>query len=219
MTIFPEKISIRLIILLSLLFVSVLGLIKTYYEEKKPSPNRFISSRAPTQRPISTPNPTSLPTPTPIIRSFSSARQNISVTIPKYWDVTDERETYEISFDKITADSRFYISKEAFSPLTIFDENYKFIVQIAKEVAPDHEELEKTFTEVNTNQFGLIKKYIIGADSKNRIIYRYFTDFYTVKIFPEQKEMPSRAFMSCSVTGEDQGECDKLISTLSIKLK
>lgn len=215
---FPEKISIRLIILLSFLFVSVLGLIKTYYEENKPR-QTLISSSTPTQRPITTPWPSSTPTPTPIIRSFSSGRQNISVTIPKNMDGTNEKETYEISFDKVSTGSRYYLSNESFSPLTIFDKNYEFSILLTKEVVGDFEELEKTFTGVDTNQFGPLKKIIINTESKNGITYKYFTDSYAVDIFPENEDTFSFAFMTCHINGEDQGECDKIISTLSIKLK
>lgn len=194
MKIFPQKLSLRLIILLSILFVLILSFIKISFQSDKPV------SLAPISLPTSTPRPTlfSIPTPTPVVRHFTSSRQNIFVTIPKYLDVSNETETYEISFDKVSPSSGYYLTSETFPRLVIFDQNYEFSVAITKEVAGDLNELDKTFSEVNTNQFGILKKIALDHE------YRYSTP---------------NTIITCRITGKDQGECDELISTLSIKLK
>lgn len=194
MKIFPQKLSLRLIILLSILFVLILSFIKISFQSDKPV------SLAPIFLPTSTPRPTifSTPTPTPIVRHFTSSRQNISITIPKYLDISNETETYEISFDKVSPSSGYYLTSETFPRLVIFDKNYEFSVAITKEIAGDLDESDKAFTEINTNQFGILKKMVFDNE------YRYSTP---------------NAIITCRIIGKDHGECDELISTLSIKLK
>lgn len=209
MKIFPKNLSLRLITLLSVLFVLILSFIKISFPQKKPI------SLAPISLPTSTPKPTlfSTPTPTPVVRHFTSSRQNILITIPKYLDITNETETYEISFDKVSPSSEYYLTSETFPRLVIFDKNYEFSVAITKEIAGDPDKLNKAFTEINTNQFGILKKTVFDEG------YLYFTDYYAVNLFPKKQTFPSFAFMTCRVIGKDQSECDQLISTLSIKLK
>jgi len=191
---FPKNLSLRLIILLSVLFVLILSFIKISFQSDKPV------SLAPISLPTSTPRTTtfSTPTPTPVVRRLTSSRQNISVTIPKYLDISNETETYEMAFDKVSPSSGYYLTSETFPRLVIFDQNYEFSVQLTKEIAGDLDESGKAFTEVSTNQFGVLKKMVFDNE------YRYSTP---------------NAIITCRITGKDQGECDELISTLSIKLK
>lgn len=207
MTIFPEKLSTRLIILLSVLFVLILSFIKINIQSDKTT--SFISTSSPTSISM----PTSFPTPTPIIRYFTNSRQSVLITIPKYMDISNEYETYEISFDQLLGSSRFYLTDDIFPRLVILDKNYEFSVLLTKEVVGDLAESNKAFTEVNTNQFGKLKKIAIDNG------YKYFTDYYAVNLFPKNKNSTAFAYMSCQIIGEDWGECDKLISTLSIKLR
>lgn len=204
----PKKTSVRLIILVSVLFVLVLGLIRNYYQQKRLNLLNFSSLN-------SYPSPTLsqklTSTPTPIIRQFTSGRQNILVTIPKYADTSNEKETYEISFDKVSAKSGYYLTSEIFPKLVILDKNYEFSIELTKEAVGNLEEAKMAFTEVSTNQFGKLKKIVL--DNK----YKYFTDYYAVNLFPQGQS--SFAYMTCKIIGEDRGECDKIISTLSIKLK
>jgi len=167
--------------------------------------------------PISSPTPRPTlfftPTPTPEVRYFTNSRQSVLITIPKYMDISNEYETYEINFDQLSGSSRFYLTNDSFPALVIFDKNYEFSVNIAKEFVGSQDEPSKAFTEVNTNQFGKLKKIAIDNG------YKYFTDYYAVNLFPKNKNPTAFAYMSCQILGENRGECDKLISTLSIKLK
>lgn len=206
MKIFPKKLSLRLMILLSLLFVLVLSFIKLSFQSNKTTSSTPISLSS-----IS-PKLTSFFTPTPTLRHFTNNPQNISITIPKYLDITDERETYEINFAKASPDSQFYLTTDIFPRLVILDQNYEFSFALTKEVVGDITASAQAFTKINTNQFGTLKKIQLGND------YKYVTDYYAVNLFPKQKTTSSYALITCRITGTDQGECDQLISTLSVKL-
>ena len=219
MKILPNKISIRLIILSSTLFVLILFCIQIYFQQNTKTPSTSTSPTISTPGTTSTPITTSIPSPAPVIQPFAGSRQNILITIPKYLDISDEKETYEVSFDEVSANSGFYLTNKTFPSLVILDENYKFSVVLTKEVVGDLEESKKVFTQVNTNQFGTLKKVIRDSDADNGVTYGYFTDNYAVNLFPQNQDSSSYAYMTCHILGEDLGECDKLISTLSIKLK
>lgn len=183
------------------------------------NPSKFKLTKSPASISTRSNAPTSVPTP--IISNFSANRESILITIPKYLDHqnSDEKETYEISFDKVSANSGYYLTNNIFLVLVILDKNYKFSVELTKETAPNLDELENPFTKVKTNQFGTLKKYVKNTEAGSRITFKYISDFAAVNLFPQNLSRNYYAFMTCNIIGEDRGECDKIISTLSIELK
>ena len=105
------------------------------------NPSKFKLTKSPASISTRSNAPTSVPTP--IISNFSANRESILITIPKYLDHqnSDEKETYEISFDKVSANSGYYLTNNIFLVLVILDKNYKFSVELTKETAPNLDEL------------------------------------------------------------------------------
>ncbi|HEY4504479.1 hypothetical protein A3A64_04855 [Candidatus Gottesmanbacteria bacterium RIFCSPLOWO2_01_FULL_48_11] len=233
----PKKPLVRTtFVLCVLLFISLLGF--SYFYLQAQSLKRQLDRIA--AMPTPQPNYTYIekPTPTMLVQNeINSSRQTVNLSVPKYLDSPQEKETYTISFDKVSSNTVYSITSDSFPKLIISDGTYEFSIQIPKEGQSNTFDKIPITELIRTNQFGNVTRIFnpSSLDESNLIRYFYVTDYSTnctqwqpkpaacssLQIYWNDKSQQNKqigAYISCK-SDASQALCDKLIATLGIGLE
>lgn len=209
-------------------------------------PNNLPTSPSPLPSPTSQLNShPPIPTPSPISHPITTNRQLVEFKTAKQLDDSLLRETYLISFDKITPKSAYKITNDHFATLIVFDDSYEFSLQIPKEGFSNPFKTIPPTSTVSTENLGTLTRVTNPfyysdinpvAPNSNQTEYYYTTDFDTScsqwspipaacsllqvasnsKLNPENK---IRSYLICKTSNSTPNHCDRIISTLEIELK
>lgn len=218
---------IGLYMIFSLMAIAVLSL---QIQEYKKQIIHLKSLPSPTPNYVYTNIPS--PTPSPSQHPFTTNRQTIDLQVQKYLDSPEEKEIYEISFDKLTSESQYSITQDSFPKLTISDSTYQLTVQIPKEgfnqpISP----VPATHT-IRTLHLGEVTRVQRFVDPNS---YAYTNDYSTKcsqhqptppacssdQVYFYPKSHPSQqvgAYITC-FSANNYETCDKLVSGIDIDLK
>jgi preprotein translocase subunit SecG len=231
-TVISKKPLIRISFILGvLLFISVLGLLY-FYSQAQSYKQQLLRI---TEMPTPTPRYIYVDKPTPIVlkeNRIIKARQTVQLLIPKFLDSPQDKETYIISFEKISSDSTYTITNDMFPKLMISDETYELSIQIPKEGFNQPFDTVPQTTSINTDQFNKVTR-ITNKELVDS--YSYTTDYSTnctqhqplpkacssKQVYFYPKSYPNQqvgAFITC-VSSKNIEACDKLVETVSIDIK
>lgn len=172
------------------------------------------------------------PTPSPSKQPLTSSRQTIDLQVQKYLDSPEEKETYLISFDKVTSESEYSITQDSFSKLTIGDSTYQLTVQIPKEGFNQPISPVPATHPIHTLHLGEVTRIQRFVDPDS---YAYTNDYSTNcsqhqptppacssdQVYFHPKSHPSQqvgAHITC-FSSNNYETCDKLVSGIDIDLK
>jgi|GEM_PF-5549167 len=232
-----------LFILYSILSTS--GIIYLYSQNQSLNKQLVYIKNTPSLSPsyIYTDSPS--PTPSPISYPIITSRQQVEFKTAKQLDDPLLHETYLISFDKVTPSSAYKITNDQLATLIIFDDSYEFSLQIPLEGFSNSFKTIPPTDTINTQHLGKLTRvtnpYHYSAinpisPSGNKTEYHYTTDFDTncsqwspvpaacsfLQVTSNNNVNPNNKINSsliCKTTEATPTLCDKLISTLEIKLK
>ena len=173
-----------------------------------------------------------LPTVTPVVKnSIDSNFQTTIIETPKYLDDPTEKETYEVTFEKVSSESVFTVTQEKFQHLVISDPVYEFSVYFPKEGSGQVFQETPLTQKISTDQFGTLHKVFKSAGT----VLSYTSDYSEdcsqhspqpaacssmLIEFPNPLSEFNKTYVSASCKADTSKAiefCDKIISSLKVR--